>query len=159
MLCWIKASEWYKSYRLWKVALMKNQWKWNQNPTLTIILGNSSCCNSQNATFVLNAFCSELQRLLHFTSKFCTVCIWMGCFWHPINMTSLWWSFTPLCLFVSFKSVAGLADADVVVEDLASASWPVAGRVWSRKGTFRPPPLLVKVASAQQGEAWTSWKW
>lgn len=152
MLCWIKAAEWYKSYRLWKVALMKKQWKWNRNPTLTIILGNSSRYNFPNAMFILDAFWSELQGLLHFTSKFCTVCIWMGCFWHSINITSLQRSFTPPCHSVSCKDAAGLADVDVALEDLGAAATAVHGSLWL--GGFGGTrglcllPLLGKVISS-----------
>lgn len=77
-------------------------------------------------------------------------------------MTSLQLSFMPPCHFVSCKDAAGLADVDVVFEDLAAAVTAVHDSFWpGGYGGTRGLcllPLLGKVISAWQGEFWTSWK-
>lgn len=77
-------------------------------------------------------------------------------------MTSLQPSFTPPCHFAGCKDAAGLADVDVVLEDLAAGATAVHGSLWM--GGFGGTrglcllSLLGKVISAWQGEFWKSWK-
>lgn len=77
-------------------------------------------------------------------------------------MTSLQPSFTLPCHFVSCKDAAGLADVDVVLEDLVAAPTSVHGSLWL--GWFGGTrglcllPLLGKVISTGQREFRTSWK-
>lgn len=49
----------------------------------------------------------------------------------------------PLCHFVGFKGVAGLADVDVVFEDLAAAAAAVHSGLWpGGSGGSRGPSVL-----------------